>query len=407
MKIHEYQAKEILRRYGIAIPAGRLAVSVDEAAAVAEELSPPIAVKAQIHAGGRGKGGGVCLAADRAEAAAVARRMLGMTLITPQTGPAGRRVTKLLLEEGVAIARELYCSLSIDRRSAAVMLMTSGAGGMDIEAAAAAPGTVARVAIDPLIGLKPYHLLAATASLGCDAECRRRVATVIEQCYRAFVELDCRLLEINPLVVTTDGMVLALDAKIEFDDNGLFRHPDIAALRDPDEYSPQENEAARYNLSYIGLDGTIGSMVNGAGLAMATMDIIKQAGAAPANFLDVGGGASAEMVAHGLRIILADSRVEGVFINIFGGILRCDVLARGVVEAVRTVGVTVPIVVRLEGTNVTEGRRILAESGLSLQVAADLKDAVARIGAIAAGSAEASEGMTGAGRGGEETGDAR
>ncbi|MEW6427566.1 MAG: ADP-forming succinate--CoA ligase subunit beta [Thermodesulfobacteriota bacterium] len=391
MNIHEYQAKELFRRYGIPVPAGRMVEHVDAAAEVIGELGLPLVVKAQIHAGGRGKGGGVRLARSAAEASQHVRDILGMTLVTAQTGPGGRVVRKILLEEGVAVARELYLSLAVDRKNAAVAVIVSESGGMNIEELAAArPDAVVRLLVNPLLGLKNHHLLQALAALDLEAAAAREFGGLLRACYRLFVEQDCSLVEINPLVVTGDGGLLALDAKIAFDDNGLFRHPELAGLRDEGEESPLEVEAAKFGLNYISLDGTIGNMVNGAGLAMATMDIIQQAGAAPANFLDVGGGASATMVENGLRIILSDPRVEGILINIFGGILRCDVLAEGVVEAARKVGLPVPVVVRMEGTNVEAGRKILADSGLDLVAAVDLADAAAKVAAIAAAGKEGS-----------------
>jgi len=380
VNIHEYQAKELLRGYGVPTPRGRVVRSVAEIDSALAALSLPVAVKAQIHAGGRGKAGGVRLAASTAEAAEAAAGMLGMTLMTPQTGPAGKEVHTLLLESGVSIAKELYLSLAVDRAQAAIVIIVSTAGGMNIEEVASkSPENVARIAIDPLLGLQPHHCRLAAAALKVNA---LQLAAVLRGCYRLFVELDCSLVEINPLVVTDDDELLALDAKINFDDNGLFRHPQLAELRDPEEEDAAEREAARYNLNYISLDGNIGNMVNGAGLAMATMDLIKKAGAEPANFLDVGGGADAAMVENGFRIVLADPKVKGILINIFGGILRCDVLAEGVVKAAAKVGLRMPVVVRMEGTNVDEGRRILAESGLDLLPAVDLADAAAKVAAM-------------------------
>lgn len=384
MKIHEYQAKELFGRFDVPIPAGRAAFSVDEAVAAAEDLGGyPVVVKAQIHAGGRGKGGGVKLARSREEVAAVAGEILGMTLVTHQTGPEGRLVKKVLVEQGLDIAKELYLSLLPDRASAKYLIMASEAGGMDIETVAAeTPEKIVKVWVDPLIGLQPFHVREVGYGLNLPSAAMKPFTRLLTNLFRLFVELDGSLVEINPLVLTADDRVLALDAKVNFDDNALYRHKEILDYRDLDEEDPLEVEASRHHLNYIKLDGNVGNMVNGAGLAMATMDIIKRAGASPANFLDVGGGASAEMVENGFRIILSDPNVRGILINIFGGILRCDVLAQGVVEAARKTRVNVPVVVRMEGTNVEEGRRILAESGLNLIGATDLKDAAAKVATI-------------------------
>jgi succinyl-CoA synthetase beta subunit len=384
MKIHEYQAKELFGRYDVPFPRGQVAFSVDEAVAAAETLGGyPVVVKAQIHAGGRGKGGGVKLARSPEEAAAVAGQILGMTLVTHQTGPEGRLVKKLLVEQGLDIARELYLSLLPDRASARHLIMASQAGGMDIETVAAeTPEKIVKVWVDPLVGLQAYHLREVGFGLGLPPAVMKPFTRLLDHLFRLFVDLDCSLVEINPLVITADDRVLALDAKVNFDDNALYRHPEILACRDLDEEDPLEVEASAHRLNYIKLDGNVGNMVNGAGLAMATMDIIKRAGAAPANFLDVGGGASTEMVENGFRIILSDPNVKGILINIFGGILRCDVLAQGVVDAAKKTRVNVPVVVRMEGTNVEEGRRILARSGLDLTGAVDLKDAAAKVAAM-------------------------
>ena len=384
MKIHEYQAKELFGRFDVPIPAGRAAFSVDEAVAAAEDLGGyPVVVKAQIHAGGRGKGGGVKLARSREEVAAVAGEILGMTLVTHQTGPEGRLVKKVLVEQGLDIAKELYLSLLPDRASAKYLIMASEAGGMDIETVAAeTPEKIVKVWVDPLIGLQPFHVREVGYGLNLPSAAMKPFTRLLTNLFRLFVELDGSLVEINPLVLTADDRVLALDAKVNFDDNALYRHKEILDYRDLDEEDPLEVEASRHHLNYIKLDGNVGNMVNGAGLAMATMDIIKRAGASPANFLDVGGGANAEMVENGFRIILSDPNVRGILINIFGGILRCDVLAQGVVEAARKTRVNVPVVVRMEGTNVEEGRRILAESGLNLIGATDLKDAAAKVASI-------------------------
>ena len=384
MKIHEYQAKELFKKYSIPIPAGGAAFSVDEACKVAAGLGGwPVVVKAQIHAGGRGKGGGVKLARSAAEVEAAAGRILGMTLVTHQTGPEGRRVRKVLVEQGLNIQKELYLSIIPDRATAKIVIMASEAGGMDIEeVAAAAPEKIIKVFVNPLLGLQGYHCRQLAFGLNLPAAAIKAFTPMIQNLYRLFVDYDCSLVEINPLVITAEEAVIALDAKLNFDDNALFRHQEILAYRDLDEENPLEVEASKFNLNYIALDGNVGNMVNGAGLAMATMDLIKLAGAEPANFLDVGGGASAEMVDNGFRIILSDPNVNGVLINIFGGILRCDILANGVVEAARKTGIQVPVVVRMEGTNVEEGRRILAESGLNLITAADLNDAAQKVAEI-------------------------
>jgi succinyl-CoA synthetase beta subunit len=384
MKIHEYQAKELFKRYGVPIPAGGVAFSVEEAGRVAGGLGGwPVVVKAQIHAGGRGKGGGVKLARSAAEVQAVSGQILGMTLVTHQTGPEGRVVRKLLVEQGLDIRKELYLSIIPDRASAKVVIMASEAGGMDIEEVAAkTPEKIIKVFVNPLLGLQGYHVRQVAFGLNLSAAAAKGFTPMLQNLYRLFVEQDCSLLEINPLVLTGQDAVIALDAKVNFDDNALFRHKDILAYRDLDEENPLEVEASKFNLNYINLEGNVGNMVNGAGLAMATMDIIKLAGAQPANFLDVGGGANAEMVENGFRIILSDRNVKGILINIFGGILRCDTLAKGVVEAATKTGIQVPVVVRMEGTNVEEGRRILAESGLNLITAKDLKDAAEKVAAI-------------------------
>ena len=384
MKIHEYQAKEMFRNASVPVPAGRAAFSTEEACAVAEELgSYPVVIKAQIHAGGRGKGGGVKLASSLADAESSAAEILGMTLVTPQTGPEGKLVRKLLVEEGLDIARELYLSILPDRETARIVIMASAAGGMDIEeVAAASPEKIIKVFIDPLLGIQPYHCREVAFGLNLAPAAMKSFMPMLGNLYKLFVSYDCSLLEINPLVVTADERVVALDAKLDIDSNALYRHKDIIAYRDKDEEDPLEVEASRYNLNYINLSGNVGNMVNGAGLAMATMDIIKKAGAEPANFLDVGGGANAEMVENGFRIILTDENVRAILINIFGGILRCDVLAEGVVQAARKTGINVPVVIRMEGTNVDEGRRILADSGLNLITAVDLKDAANKIAEI-------------------------
>jgi len=384
MKIHEYQAKELFKKYKIPIPAGGAAFSVEEARKVAAGLGGwPVVVKAQIHAGGRGKGGGVKLARSADEVNTVAGQILGMTLVTHQTGPEGRMVRKVLVEQGLNIKKELYLSIIPDRASAKIVLMASEAGGMDIEEVAAkTPEKIIKVFVDPLLGLQGYHCRQLAFGLNLPPAAVKSFMPMIQNLYRLFVEYDCSLVEINPLVITAEEAVIALDAKVNLDDNALFRHKDVLEFRDLEEEDPLEVEASKFNLNYINLDGNVGNMVNGAGLAMATMDIIKLAGAEPANFLDVGGGASAEMVANGFRIILGDPNVKGVLINIFGGILRCDVLANGVVEAVKQVKVQVPIIVRLEGTNVEQGREILANSGLTFAVAADMLDAAKQVATL-------------------------
>jgi len=381
MKIHEYQAKQLFRKYSIPVPEGGVAFSPQEAEAIAVKLgSYPVVVKAQIHAGGRGKGGGVRLARSAQEVTEFAGRMIGMNLVTHQTGPQGRVVRKILVEQGLNIQNELYLSIIPDRASAKIVIMASEAGGMDIEEVAAeTPERIIKVFINPLQGIQAYHCREAAFGLKLNSTLIKSFTVLLQNLYRLFVDCDCSLVEINPLVITADEALLALDAKINFDDNGLFRHPDVKEMRDFDEEEALEIDASKFNLSYIKLDGNVGNMVNGAGLAMATMDLIKQAGAEPANFLDVGGGASAEMVENGFRIVLGDRNVKGILINIFGGILRCDVLAEGVVQAAKKTGIEVPVVVRMEGTNVEEGRRILAESGLNLVTATDLKDAARKV----------------------------
>ncbi|MCJ8503071.1 ADP-forming succinate--CoA ligase subunit beta [Desulfatitalea alkaliphila] len=387
MKIHEYQAKTLFKRYAVPVPEGAVAFTPEEALQVADTLGGfPVVVKAQIHAGGRGKGGGVKLAHSREEVTRVAEEMLGMTLVTHQTGPEGRVVKKLLVEQGLDIAKELYLSIVPDRASAQVVIMASEAGGMDIEAVAEeTPEKIIKVGINPLIGIQGYHALQVAHGLNLDSALVKPFVQLLNNLYRFFMAHDASLVEINPLVITAQQTVLALDAKITFDDNALFRQKEIVEYRDLDEEDPLEVEASKFNLNYINLDGNVGNMVNGAGLAMATMDIIKLAGARPANFLDVGGGANAEMVENGFRIILSDPNVKGILINIFGGILRCDVLAEGVVKAAAQTGIKVPVVVRMEGTNVEQGRKILDESKLNLIAAVDLKDAAQKVAEIVGG----------------------
>jgi succinyl-CoA synthetase beta subunit len=388
MKIHEYQAKQLFQKYGVPIPRGKAAFTVEEAKAIGAELGTfPVVVKAQIHAGGRGKGGGVKLAKNAAEVNQYASSILGMTLVTHQTGPEGRLVKKLLVEEGLPIEKELYLSVLPDRGTSKIVFMASEAGGMDIEEVAAkTPERLIKVFIDPLLGFKGFHANELAYGLNLKPELIKQFNGMVAALYKLCVDYDCSLVEINPLVLTTDNRVIALDGKINFDDNAMYRHKDIQEWRDLDEEDPFEIEASKFELNYIKMPGgNIGNMVNGAGLAMATMDIIQQAGAAPANFLDVGGGASAEQVENGFRIILADPAVKGVLINIFGGILRCDRLANGVVEAAKKVGIRVPVVIRMEGTNVEQGREILEKSGLNLITATDVADAAQKIAAVAKG----------------------
>ncbi len=385
MKIHEYQAKELFRNHHIPVPEGYIATSPDDARAAAEKLGKfPVVIKAQIHAGGRGKGGGVKLVRTLDEARSAAEAIMGRPLVTPQTGPQGKKVGKVLVEQGLDIAQELYFSILPDRSTAKIMIIASRAGGMNIEEVAAQhPEKIIRVLINPLTGIEPGHCREIASGLKLTGPLAEKFTTLVENLYGLFIETDCSLLEINPLVITARETLVALDAKMEIDDNALFRQKDILKFRDTDEEDPLELEASKYNLNYINLDGNVGNMVNGAGLAMATMDLIKGVGAKPANFLDVGGGANAEMVENGFRIILSDHNVKGILINIFGGILRCDVLAEGVVTAARKTGIKVPVVIRMEGTNVEKGREILAASGLNLITAKNLNDAAGKIAEIA------------------------
>jgi len=383
MKIHEYQAKELFKKYAVPVPEGSVSEDPADVARIAAQLGFPVAVKAQIHAGGRGKGGGVKVVRTAEEAQQAAQTILGMQLVTKQTGPEGRLVKKVLVEKGVRIKKELYLSIIPDRETASITIITSQDGGMDIEEVAEKhPERIIKVAINPLNGIQGYHLRQVVFGLQLEPGLMKTVSAVVRKLYNLFVDYDCSMLEINPLIVTEENEIIALDGKMDIDSNALFRHPDVVAMHDPNEDDPMEAEAAKFNLNYINLDGNVGNMVNGAGLAMATMDIIKQAGAAPANFLDVGGGANEEMVENGFRIILSDPHVKGILINIFGGILRCDVLATGVVQAATKVNLTVPVVVRMEGTNVEEGRRILSESGLKLINATDLADAARKVAEI-------------------------
>ena len=381
MKIHEYQGKAILARHGVPVPKGEVAFTAAEAGEIARRLGGAIVVvKAQIHAGGRGKGGGVKLARSADEAERIAGDMIGMTLITHQTGPDGRVVSRVLVEEGLQMTRELYLSLVLDRAAGKPVMMASAAGGMDIEeVAASTPEKIVKVYIEPGVGLVPFEARQLGFAIGLDGPQVNKFVKLTTALYDAFVATDASLVEINPLVVTAAGDLLALDAKMNFDDNALYRHPDIRDLRDLSEQDPLEVEASKFSLNYIHLDGTIGCMVNGAGLAMATMDIIKLAGGEPANFLDVGGGANAEQIRHAFKILMSDRNVKAVLINIFGGILRCDVLAQGVIAAVKELGVPVPIVIRMEGTNVEEGKRLLRESGMNFTTADSMDEAAKRV----------------------------
>jgi len=384
MKIHEYQAKQILARFGVTTPRGDVAYTAEEARSVAERLGGTVVVKAQIHAGGRGKAGGIKVARDSKEAERLAHEMLGRKLVTLQTGAEGRVVRRVLVEEGLEIARELYLGIVIDRSLARPVVMASSEGGVEIEIVAAEhPEKILKEYIDPAVGFQSFQARKLAFGLGLDAALVNEATRFFTAIYRAFEATDASLVEINPLVVTRDGRLLALDAKMNFDDNALSRHKDIRELRDLDEEDPLEVKASNYNLSYIRLDGNVGCMVNGAGLAMATMDLIQYAGGRPANFLDVGGGASEEQVRRGFEIILSDPNVRAVLVNIFGGIMRCDIVASGVVAAARSLGVRVPVVVRLEGTNVELGQKILRESGLNFTVARGMKDAAEKVVALA------------------------
>jgi succinyl-CoA synthetase beta subunit len=380
MKIHEYQAKAILAKYGVPVPRGEVAVTVEEAEGAAQRIGGSDVVKAQIHAGGRGKGGGVKVAKNAAEAVAHARQILGMTLVTHQTGREGRVVRTLLIEETLPIERELYLGIVLDRTQGKPVFMASAAGGMDIEdVAAKTPEKILKETIEPGLGLLPFQARKLAFGIGIPPASVNGAAAAMIALAKAYTDIDASLAEINPFILTTDGKALALDAKITLDDNALFRHKDLLALRDLNEEDPLEVEASKFGLNYIKLDGTVACMVNGAGLAMATMDIIQWAGGSPANFLDVGGGASAEQISNAFHILLSDKAVKAVLINIFGGILRCDTLATGVVAAARDLNVTVPIVIRMEGTNVQEGKRILAESGLALTIADGMRDAAEKV----------------------------
>src|SRR5918998_996835 len=385
MNIHEFQAKEILKRYGVPVPEGRVAATPEEAKAAAIKLGGgTCVVKAQIHAGGRGKGGGVKLARNPEEAEQKAREMIGKNLVTHQTGPEGRQVRRVLIEQGLNIDRELYLALVLDRAESRVSMICSSEGGVEIEEVAEKdPEKILKETIDPVIGMAGFQCRRLAYALNIPGELIGKMTAVMQALYRAFDDADCSIAEINPLIITKEGQVMALDAKMNFDSNALYRHKDIVALRDLNEEDPREIEASKFDLSYISLDGNIACMVNGAGLAMATMDIIKLAGGEPANFLDVGGGASQERVEAAFRILLADENVRAVLINIFGGIVRCDMVANGVVEAAKNLGVKVPAVVRLEGTNVEEGQRVIRDSGMNFTVANGMKDAAEKVVALA------------------------
>lgn len=387
MKVHEYQAKEILRRYGVPTPRGIVATTPEEVKKAAVELGGRVVVKAQIHAGGRGKGGGVKLAKSPEEAEKFAREMIGMTLVTHQTGPEGRVVRTLLVEEALNIDKEFYVGVTLDRKLGKPVVMSSRQGGMEIEVVAERdPKAIHRVAVDPILGMQPFQAREVGLSLGLQGDQLKKAVDFTQKLMKAYIDTDASLAEINPLLITKEGDVLALDCKLSFDDNAMFRHKDYAQLRDLNEEDPLEVEASKYGLNYIKLDGEIGCMVNGAGLAMATMDIIKLAGGQPANFLDVGGGANAEQVKNAFRIILSDKNVKAILINIFGGIMRCDRIAEGVVQASKDVGLPVPVVVRLEGTNVDLGKEILAKSGLPLITADGMEDAAAKVVRAARGA---------------------
>lgn len=381
MNIHEYQAKELLKARGVPVLDGIVAYTADEAAAAAEKLDSSVyVVKAQIHAGGRGKGGGVKVVKSVEDVRTETAKMIGMQLITPQTDAAGQEVKRVYIEQGCDIARELYLGLLVDRATSRVTIMASTEGGVEIEEVAAeTPEKILKAVIDPASGIQPYHARKLAFGLGLEGDQIKKAVKVIMTMYNAFVELDASIVEINPLVVTGSGDVIPLDAKMNFDDNALFRHPDILALRDEAEEDPTEKKAHDLDLSYVKLDGNIGCMVNGAGLAMSTMDIIKLYGGEPANFLDVGGGATKERVTEAFKLIMSDPNVEGILVNIFGGIMRCDVIAEGVIAATREMGLTIPLVVRLAGTNVEQGKKILSESGLNIIPADDLADAAGKV----------------------------
>jgi succinyl-CoA synthetase beta subunit len=380
MNIHEYQAKELLRQYKVATPNGRVAQDAEEARQITKEFGGQSVVKAQIHAGGRGKGGGVKFATDPDKAAELFKAMMGMQLVTKQTGPEGRKVRTVFISDPVDIARELYLAFLVDRATSRVTVMASTEGGVEIEEVAEkTPEKIVKIVVDPALGLSGFQARQIAFGLGFSGDAFKKCVVFLQNLYRLFVEKDCSMVEVNPLVETKTGDVIALDAKIGFDDNGLFRHPDVLAYRDLNEEAEEEIEASKFNLNFIKLDGNIGCMVNGAGLAMGTMDIIKYHGGSPANFLDVGGGATEEAVKNAFRIILQDTSVKAVLVNIFGGIMRCDVVAKGIVNAAKEIGISVPVVVRLEGTNVEEGKKILAESGYNLIVGNNIKDAAEKV----------------------------
>lgn len=386
MKIHEYQAKEVLKKFGVAVPEGRVAVSVDEAYEIAKSMGGVTVVKAQIHAGGRGKGGGVKVCQTPDDAREAAKAIIGMNLVTHQTGPEGQKVKKVWIEKGSNIAKELYLGIVLDRSAERVTIMASSEGGMDIEEVAAKnPEKIMKVAVDPAVGFQAFEGRKLAFGLGLEAGLVRKFVSFVEGLYNAYTQTDCSMAEINPLVITKEGDILALDAKISFDDNALYRHPWIEELRDLDEEDPAETEAKKFNLNYVSLNGNIGCMVNGAGLAMSTMDIIKLHGAEPANFLDVGGGATAENVTAAFKIILKDPKVKAILINIFGGIVKCDMIADGIITAAKEVKVQVPLVVRLQGTNVNEGRDLLAKSGLNIVTAETLSEAAQKVTASVKG----------------------
>ncbi len=387
MNIHEYQAKQILAKYGIQMPHGKLAQTPEEAVAIAAKIQPKVAViKAQVHAGGRGKAGGVKVARSIEEVREIASKMIGMTIITPQTGEAGKLVQKLYIEEGSSIEKELYLSLVLDRATASIAIIASTEGGVDIEEVAEShPEKIHKVFVDASLGLQDFHIRKLIFALALPKEQHSGMKELLHNFYRAFIDTDAVQLEINPLIIDSDGELIPLDAKFDFDDNALYRQPEVASMYDPNETSPLEERAAKAGLSYIKMDGDIGCMVNGAGLAMATMDIISIYGSSPANFLDVGGGATAEKVAEGFRIILSDPKVKGILVNIFGGIMRCDIMANGIIQAAKEVGINIPVVVRLDGTNAELGAKILDESGLSLHTANDIDEAAEKIVALTRG----------------------
>ncbi len=386
MKIHEYQAKAVLARYGVPVPRGEVAYNADEAVAISQRLGLPVVVKAQIHAGGRGKGGGVKVARTIAEVERFTAAMIGMKLVTHQTGPEGKVVQRVLIEQGLQIKRELYLGLVLDRAAGRPVVMASSAGGMEIEKVAAeTPDLIFKEYIHPTAGLEAFQSKKLAFALGLEGPAIGQAGKLVAALYEAFKSTDASLIEINPLIVTAEGGLLALDAKMNFDDNALYRHPELRELRDLSEEDPLETEASKFSLNYIRLDGNIGCMVNGAGLAMATMDIIKLAGGEPANFLDVGGGATAEQIRNAFKILMSDTNVKAVFINIFGGILRCDVLAEGVIAAVKELSVKVPIVIRMEGTNVETGKKMLRESGLNFATADAMDEGASKVVALSRG----------------------